>query len=336
MTTLSSTTLSTAAPLSTFTLELQVAIAACRQAAQLCQAVREQEISPEAIAKADKSPVTVADYGAQAIICKALREAFPADPVVAEEDADALRSPELADQLTKATTYVQALLPEATDAAVVEWISHGTAQQGGDRFWTLDPIDGTKGFLRGGQYAVALALIEAGQVKVGVLVCPEFELDGSKGAIFAAVRGQGATVQPLAGGNVWPIQVAAADHVAALRFVESLEHGDKEQQARLAQAVGITQESIRMDSQAKYGAVALGQAALYLRLPSPKTPNYREKIWDHAAGVLLVEEAGGQVSDRDGHPLDFTQGRQLTHNQGVIVSNGHLHQPILAGILQPA
>jgi 3'(2'), 5'-bisphosphate nucleotidase len=96
--------------------------------------------------------------------------------------------------------------------------------------------------------------------------------------------------------------------------------------------LGITLPSVRLDSQAKYGVVARGEAAIYLRLPSPKTPDYRERIWDHAAGVLLVEEAGGQVTDALGADLDFGQGRKLFNNRGVVVSNGHLHAAILSAI----
>ncbi|NES00990.1 MAG: 3'(2'),5'-bisphosphate nucleotidase, partial [Symploca sp. SIO1B1] len=95
---------------------------------------------------------------------------------------------------------------------------------------------------------------------------------------------------------------------------------------------GITTDSLRMDSQAKYGAVASGQAALYLRLPSPKTPNYREKIWDHAAGTIIVEEAGGRVTDMYGQPLNFSLGAKLVDNQGVIVSNGAIHETVLAAL----
>jgi 3'(2'), 5'-bisphosphate nucleotidase len=87
-----------------------------------------------------------------------------------------------------------------------------------------------------------------------------------------------------------------------------------------------------MDSQAKYGIVARGDAALYLRLPSPKSPDYRENIWDHAAGSLIVEEAGGRVTDMYGQPLDFASGRKMLHNRGVIVSNGLLHTAVIEAL----
>lgn len=313
--------------------ERNIAIQAVQAAAQLCEQVR-REIVPEAIEKKDKSPVTVADFGAQALICRALSTAFPQDPVVGEEDAADLRTPEMTERLAQVTQYVQAIVPDATPDQVTGWIDHGNGQVG-SRYWTLDPIDGTKGFLRGDQYAIALALIENGAIKVGVLGCPALSFtEGQTGLMGVAVRGAGATLSPLAGGAPQSIKVVSADQSDHLRFVESVEsgHGDQSRQAAVAKAAGITQDSLRMDSQAKYMAVAAGEAALYLRLPSPKTPDYREKIWDHAAGVILVEEAGGRVTDITGQALDFSLGAKLVNNQGVVVSNGSIHDPVLAAL----
>ncbi|KKI99755.1 3'(2'),5'-bisphosphate nucleotidase [Prochlorothrix hollandica] len=315
--------------------EKKVALDVALAAAHLCDRVR-QEIVPESIEKDDRSPVTVADFGSQAVICQGLGVAFPQDPIVGEEDSADLRSPERAPQLQLVTRYVQGTLPTATPDTVVQWIDRGNAQ-GGDRFWTLDPIDGTKGFLRGDQYAVALALVEGGEVKVGVLACPALSFgSGEPGLVFVAVRGEGASWMPLKGGDPQPLQVVTGAEADGFRFVESVEsgHGDQTRQSAIAQAVGITQASIRMDSQAKYAAVAAGQAALYLRLPSPKTPDYREKIWDHAAGVLIIEEAGGRVTDMLGQPLDFSQGSKLVNNQGVVASNGVIHETVIAALQQ--
>jgi 3'(2'), 5'-bisphosphate nucleotidase len=313
--------------------EKQIAIEAVTQAAKLCETVR-QVMVPEAIEKNDKSPVTVADFGSQAVICKALAEAFPTDPVVGEEDAAELRKPEMASALEKVTEQVKQVLPAATSAEVLDWIDHGNGDVA-PRYWTLDPIDGTKGFLRGDQYAIALAMVEDGEVKVGVLGCPflSFE-DGEKGLLFVAVRGEGTVMMPLAGGTPQPLKVAGSSDTEHFRFVESVEsgHGDQSQQSAIAKAAGISTPSMRMDSQAKYAAVAAGQAVLYLRLPSPKSPNYREKIWDHAAGTIVVEEAGGRVTDMNGKPLDFSKAARFEDNRGVIVSNGEIHDVVLEAL----
>jgi 3'(2'), 5'-bisphosphate nucleotidase len=80
-----------------------------------------------------------------------------------------------------------------------------------------------------------------------------------------------------------------------------------------------------MDSQAKYAILASGKGDLIIRLLSPEQPDYREKIWDQAAGSIIIEEAGGRVTDLDGNPFDFTTGRSLLNNRGVVASNGAYH-----------
>jgi 3'(2'), 5'-bisphosphate nucleotidase len=299
-------------------------------------------IGREALEKSDKSPVTVADFGSQAVVCQILREAFPHDVIVAEEDSCDLRQPESRATLEKVAGYVRDFLPEVNPEGVCECIdmsTHSVAR----RYWTLDPIDGTKGFLRNDQYAIALALVEDGDIKVAALACPALPIDFDKpesgtGVLFAAVRGAGATMMPLGGGPAVVIHVANSAATAGMRFVESVEsgHGDQALQSAIAQAAGISQPSLRMDSQAKYGAVARGDAALYLRLPSPKSPDYREKIWDHAAGVLIVEEAGGRVSDMTGKELDFASDYKMRDNRGVVVSNGLIHDNVIAALAAAA
>ncbi len=130
--------------------EREVAVRAVRQAAALCRAVREG-VAPVAPAKADLTPVTVADFGSQALVGRALAEAFPADPVLAEEDAADLRRPEAAGLLNQVVRFVRAIRPEADEPGILRWLGHGAARGEADRCWALDPIDGTKGFLRGGR-----------------------------------------------------------------------------------------------------------------------------------------------------------------------------------------
>jgi 3'(2'), 5'-bisphosphate nucleotidase len=82
-----------------------------------------------------------------------------------------------------------------------------------------------------------------------------------------------------------------------------------------------------MDSQAKYALVARGDASYYLRLPA--AGRRLENIWDHAAGCLVVQEAGGKVTDLRGRPLDFRHGRRLTGNTGILASSGSIHDTVL-------
>jgi len=315
--------------------EQQVAIEAVREAAGLCRAVQAQ-IAPEVLQKKDRSPVTVADFGSQALVCRRLAEEFPADPVIGEEDADALREAENAGLRAQVLDQVRVLRPDAGEDALLHWIDHGGAHEYSGRFWTLDPIDGTKGFLRGEQYAVALALIVDGHVRVAAMACPNLPVAAGaegRGVIFTAVAGQGThAVSLAAGGGAGSVRVDPVADPGKARFCESVEsgHSSHDDSARVAVELGIGAEPVRLDSQAKYAVVARGEAAAYLRLPT--RPGYVEKIWDHAAGALVVTEAGGRVTDIHGQPLEFCHGHRLEKNKGVIVSNGVLHERILAAL----
>ncbi len=308
--------------------EKEVAINAALKAARLCQQVQSDIAQADSIKKADRSPVTVADFGSQALICSTIGDAFPDDCIVAEEDSGALKdNPQLR---SRVTDYVNRFIEGSPDQ-ICEWIDRGNGQVN-NRFWTLDPIDGTKGYLRRNQYAIALALIVDGEVKFGLIACPNLPQVWDnpavgQGCLLVAVRGEGAFMCALDGRLLKPIRVAETPH----RFAESFEisHGNHGAYVRITQELGITAPPIQIDSQAKYGLVARGEASVYTRLPNPRTPNYRECIWDHAAGTIVVEEAGGTVTDADGQSLNFLQGRRMTTNRGIVATNGTLHDRVL-------
>ena len=323
-----------------FVVERGVAVAAVARACRLTAAVRAHLDDGAAMLKSDRTPVTIADLGAQALVCDALAQHFPEDPIAAEEDLAELGSAHGLALRARAAEEVGALFPEMAAARIEAALAHGGFGGGPrGRFWTLDPLDGTKGFLRGGQYAVALALIEDGAVVLGVLGCPNLpRSDGeSGGSMYVAVRGGGAwtlRIDPADGDAARRISVAGHGDGdgAALRFCEPVEaeHSAQGEAARVAGALGVSAPPLRMDSQCKYAMVARGSVALYLRLPT--SAGYEEKIWDHAAGALLVEEAGGRVSDVSGAALDFSAGRTLRRNRGVVATNGALHPRALEAL----
>ncbi len=311
--------------------EAEFAVSAVETAARLCRRVHAEMVT-DALSKADHSPVTVADFASQAVVARMFQETFDQETLVGEENSAALREPDAEETLSAATTFVTSVRPEATDDLVCSWIDFG-AQEPAKRFWTLDPIDGTKGFLRGDQYVVALALIVDGQVTVGALGCPNLDADlapdvGGLGSVAIAVRGHGAYARSIEGGSFKRLQVSRIDDPTQARILRSYEssHTDQDKMNELAEELGVQKAPVRLDSQAKYAVLAAGGGELLFRLLSPKMPQYTEYIWDQAAGSLIIEEAGGKVSDLCGEPLDFGQGRRLKENIGVLVSNGLLHQ----------
>ncbi|WP_442482364.1 3'(2'),5'-bisphosphate nucleotidase [Aeoliella sp. SH292] len=319
--------------------EAQFAISAVREAAHLTRRVQ-QEMVTGALTKGDKSPVTVADYTAQAIVAKRLGDALPEARLVGEEDAGDLNATdEGRATLAQIRHFLSAAVPGVTNDEVCQWIDRGNAAAEGT-FWTLDPVDGTKGFLRGEQYAVALALIENGQVKLGVLGCPELNATlatdiGGTGSLLIAVRGQGTYVTSLTGEGEWrKLTVSECEDVKDTRIFRSVEtaHTNTGQLGQLSGAMGVEATPIPMDSQAKYAVLAAGGGEMLVRLLSHDRPDYREKIWDQAAGSIVVEEAGGRVTDLDGKPLDFSHGTSLTENRGVLATNGKVHQAAIEAL----
>ena len=318
--------------------EVVTAIQGAMKASALCQKIRKDLVAGESILKSDKSPVTIADYGAQAVICKWIKERFPHDPIVAEEDSKELRRPDHKKILEQVTSYVNAFVPNSSSEEVCSWIDF-SSNSITDRFWTLDPIDGTKGFLRGDQYAIALALIEKGVVTLGLLACPNLYVDihepyGERGCLFIALKGKGSVQMDSRGVNPRAISVSKVKNPSEATITESVEpdHADHLTHQRLAKKLNISKPSFRMDSQAKYGILARGEVTLYLRVPSPSEPGYKENIWDHAAGSIIAEEAGGRVTDVLGHPLDFSYGVKMVKNHGILVSNGFLHDVVLKAL----
>lgn len=308
------------------------------------------------VEKEDLSPVTVADFAVQGQILHSLNMKFPNDVFIAEEDSTSLqRDDHLCQQVATAALLSRDELLTAIDLgkSYQDWNSHRPS-----RVWVLDPIDGTRGFLRGkkqgGQYAIALALLYDGIPVIGILGCPNLPVvdddenftwtstetalnnKETRGCIFVASRGGGCYQLPLeqnCNHAALRLHVTSDDARSAKdsRFCIGVERYSDAlgQCAGMAQLIHGTSalnqrgeiiRSRRMDSQAKHGVIARGGAELYVRLPKP---GYVEWIWDHAAGNVVIEEAGGTMSDVTGRPIDFSLGAQLSPEvRGVLMSAG--------------
>jgi len=317
-----------------FAKEYTVALNAVYQASRLCSRLQQTLGTEETVIKSDESPVTVADFASQVIITANLLRSFPNIPIIAEEDSETLRSSENAALLQTVQHLVQTSELQTDNEDILQWLDTPTPSSTAETFWTIDPIDGTKGFVAGRQYAIALALIHKGEVVLGVLGCPALNNTTEvPGLVFGTTQGDKARLYPLfSTSEGQPIKVKSSPVVSEAVFCESVETGHSNHSAsqEIANKLGITAPPFRIDSQCKYAAVARGDASIYLRLPT--RTDYQEKIWDHAAGVAIVEAAGGKVTDIHGKPLDFTQGTTLSANRGVVATCGSIHDAVIDAV----
>ena len=327
---------------------------AVRLAGALCRKIQFDLQRGEKVSKSDDSPVTVADFAAQAVVSCVLAESCPAVGLVAEENASDMRQPSGAVLRARVTEMVNETLRDVlgralSEGEVMDAIDRGMSDGGKTgSFWILDPIDGTKGFINGRQYAIALALMEDGEVTGGVLGCPNMPSDtiprgateiptSSPGCIFIAYRGCGTTVgaldarEPLHEGvKVTTERVVDSSEATYMESWGDSIVADHGFTNSLSAAMGMTSPPVRIDSMAKYGALARGDTNMYLRFPPA---SYREKVWDHAAGAIVVQEAGGVITDGVGNPLDFSNGRFLDIDIGIVAtSTPALHATLLETI----
>lgn len=327
------------------------ALSAVEDASFVCRHIQRKLDVLRAMTKDDASPVTIADFASQAIVARGLsRAGILLDGLVAEESADFLKQPEHAAHLDACVAALResGVWPTATPGEVMAMVDLGAANPvalssptGG---WTLDPVDGTKGFLRGEQYCVSLAMIRGGQVIHGLLGCPNLphapvaqaHADSPRGCLFVATYGQGTSMMLLDDESHARGQIARHDlgPTDAARLSESVEtsHTRHDVAAQIMQLAGPVGPPVQMDSQCKYALLARGDADVYLRLPSKRA--YIERIWDHAAGKLIAEEGGCVVTDIRGRPLDFSRGRGLELNEGILGAPPSLHARLLKAIAQ--
>jgi 3'(2'), 5'-bisphosphate nucleotidase len=230
--------------------------------------------------KQDSSPVTEADRAAELIILAALAKAAPGVPVIAEEEVAAGRIP-----------------------------AHG------DTYFLVDPLDGTKEFVRGGDdYTVNIGLIVDGTPHVGAVYAPATE------RLHAGIEGGGAWLEDLSD----RIPIATRKPGSELVAVASKSHFNQPTADYLAEAahgcgyVGI-------GSSLKFCIVAEGRADIYPRL-SPTSE------WDTAAGHAVLLAAGGLVDGPDGEPLQY--GKRAFLNRGFVATGGWKAVPI-GSFLEP-
>ncbi len=230
--------------------------------------------------KEDLSPVTEADRAAELIILAALAKAAPGVPVVAEEEVAAGRIPAI-----------------------------------GNSYFLVDPLDGTKEFIRGGDdYTVNIGLISAGTPVLGAVCSP------ARGTLHAGLVGEGAWIEDSGGRR--PIRTR--ERGDAIVAVASKSHFNQPTADYLAQAVGEC-DYTGIGSSLKFCIVAEGRADIYPRL-SPTSE------WDTAAGHAVLLAAGGRVDGPDGRPLAY--GKSAFINRGFVATAGW-KAPAIGPFLEP-
>ncbi|KAH6660530.1 hypothetical protein BKA67DRAFT_548325 [Truncatella angustata] len=354
--------------------ELDLALKAVHRASILTKKVQRQGKDKGVSDKSDASPVTMADFGAQALLIGALHDAFPDDVFVAEESSDILRAnSELLDRVWELVTSVNDLdgLPlPSSKQDMVELIDLGSsgskaAESGSERIWILDPVDGTKTFMTGNQYAVCLCLMEDGKQKVGVLGCPNLlydtatpivaedivDVDGN-GLIVAAVAGQGTFCAPLDSfadenartalklntvppypGTMRFIDSMASEHISKLHHERLYQRGFPDAPHRMGAINDILWPEDISAMQMKYIAIALNAADATFWIPADK--EFYGSVWDHAGGQLILEEAGGVVTDSAGNRFVFSKGRRTFAggNWGFVVARSpEIHKFVLTEV----
>ena len=323
---------------------LEAAVAAVRSAARVaarCSA------SVGQLSKEDRTPVTVCDFSVQAVVSLQLQSAFPDVPFIAEEDSQAVRgSAELTRQVLET---VNSCLPAHLDAkavlaaidrtAAVDDGSFGAAAQFPPPLrWVLDPIDGTVGFLRGGdaQYAVGLALVDGlGRVLIGVLGLVNWSLPPCtperRGCILAASAGGGTWSQCL-DASEW-VRVRLPQNgpsalAAATLCISDHETWETVPLARASPDAPAGLLRLCCGSLVKYAAVTLGLADCFIQHVVPGV--HRLKAWDHAAGVACLQEAGGLVTDFDGVPACMGGDKWFVPaGLGLVVASPGLHPTMM-------
>jgi len=262
-----------------FERELASAIELARLAGAEAARMQRGELGIEM--KPGDEPVTLADRRASELIVAGLAEAFPSDPIISEE------------------------LPPAPGAL------------GAPRFWLVDPIDGTKDFIRGEDgYSVMIGLVCDGVPTVGVVYQP---------VVDRLYYGTPAGAMLVAGGETRRLAVSDVAAAADIRLVASKSHRSRDLD-RVKQELGIANELNIGSVGVKLCVIAAGLRDLYVN------PATRTKAWDTCAPEAILVPAGGRLSDLFGNPIDYS--RELAHRRGLVASNARVHDEVI-GKLAP-
>ncbi|KAK9065323.1 hypothetical protein SSX86_016706 [Deinandra increscens subsp. villosa] len=341
--------------------ELRAAVDAVERACRLCVDVKRSLFTSDGriLEKNDQTPVTIADYGVQALISLELGKLFPSIPLVAEEDSAFLSSNNLVDSVVNVVTDKSSSQDKAlTQADVLEAIDRrGEFGPEPATYWVLDPIDGTRGFVKGSEalYVVGLALVVEGEIVLGVMGCPNWRADKSASTSQEYEKEPGIIMVAHVGCGTWAKGLADLRKATVNWYKCLVDCSTLVRKGRYCISESQTWESLPLSSSfgsttkvddvgdeevlllptccgslCKYLMVASGRASVFIQRARAERVI---KVWDHAVGVVCVQEAGGKVTDWNGDQLDLAEDeverKALFPPGGILVSNSSLHEEIL-------
>lgn len=313
----------------------QVCIDAVRAGCRVA-ALAQKDWLGRSVTKQDQSPVTVADFAVQAVVSFHLFRSLPSAKLVAEETSDtflALSPQQLEECLFRVRSEVPELDSVDKIAAVIARGGFENLPTQREACFILDPIDGTKGFIRGEQYAVCLGqLSPEGEPVVGVIGCPNLVGEGEVGFLFEAQVGLGGTRIRALRDNRVLAEITRPVSAGKVVFAESYESSHTVQGAhsKLHRAFGIQDDRVvRVDSQVKYALLVRGDCTVY-----PRSTGYDQCIWDVLPGAVILQQAGGRLTDESGGKLNFKTGRVVQRHTLLATSSldAELHDRVLRAL----
>ncbi|MFO8017210.1 MAG: inositol monophosphatase family protein [Promethearchaeia archaeon] len=291
--------------------ELKIATKLVRNASQITSWFKERSFRE--LRKQDKTPVTLADWASQIYIISQLKESFSNDQIIAEEDSSVLIST-LSSNIRKCYLDLNVTI-ESNLKSILNY--RGSKSQ---RKWTIDPVAGTRGFcLPNGIYCIAIGFMIENDPKVCAIHIPNYK-DGTP-ATFRAIKNAGAYAS-YKGGEFQKIHVSSRSKLDSARMCQS-KHNSAPEIYKFADMVGISDKLV-IDSMAKYCKIAEGSYDFYLR-----QSNFYNGSWDFVPGNLLVQEAGGNMTDLKNNSLQFHEECCILSAPGFLASNDMLHDRIL-------
>jgi 3'(2'), 5'-bisphosphate nucleotidase len=330
--------------------ELLAATSAIQRAATLSLALLAPTRDKGTTQKHDLSPVTVADFAIQALLTAALHASFPADGFVGEESAADLRADDaLCDRVWGLVNQYADVVPRSKEemCEMIDWCGLGVpVHPERKRVWVFDPIDGTKTFVEGKEFAINVALLEGGRQVLGVVACPTWDAGmrsaagkDTVGTLLFAVKGHGAYKRSL-WGSADEVEVRRLDciddtydmHSAPpVTSVYMADSGVEEVHSAVHEKLGIKSEPRDVLAWVlRWALLALSTASMTVWVY--KRRDRYAKVWDHAGAMLLYEEVGGKITDVDGKDIDLSVGRKMTANYGFVAAPRHHHGAVLKAV----